>query len=160
MSADIGPTGPQAISVPGCVGAITATGSPAICEVYGDIVAANGDAELRASDMPANQFGIFATGLATIAPMTVNSGNGWICINPGAQGGLGRFQGATQIKNTGAGGTFSLDSGAAEWDMTMIPTSTGTYAAMTGTTSNFQAWFREPVGAGWNFTGSCAVTWQ
>ncbi len=148
------------VSSPGCVGAVTATGSPAVCEVIGDIVPANNNAEIRASGVPLNQFGIFATGLATIPPSTIFSGNGWICINPVALGGLGRFQGAAQIKNSGLGGTFSLDTTLGEWDLTSMPTSTGSYAVMAGITSNFQAWFREPVATGHNFSGSCSVTWQ
>ncbi len=147
------------ISTPGCVGAVTSTGSPANCVVTGSLNPLNNDAQLTATGLPQNEFGIFATGLAVIPPMTVNSGNGWICINPGALGGLGRFQGANQIKNSGANGTITLDTLTGEWSLSSIPTSTGTYAAMAGLTSNFQAWFRDQVGLGYNFSGSCAVTW-
>ena len=148
------------ICTPGCVGAVTSTGAPALCEVYGNLDASANDAELRATGVPANQFGLFATGLAQVSPMTVNSGNGWICIDPGAMGGLGRFQGANQIKNSGPTGTFSLDTTAGEWSLASVPTSTGTYAVIAGTTNHFQAWFRDPVGAGWNFSSSTIVTWQ
>ena len=126
----------------------------------GSAVGADNDAVLRAFNLPANEFGIFATGLAPIAPGTINSGNGTLCINPGAQGGLGRFAAANQIKNTGAAGEITLDTNAGEWDLSMIPTSVGTYAAAAGVTSYFQGWHREQVGAGFNFTGSCSVSWQ
>ena len=147
------------ISSPECVGAPTTTGLPAVCFMYGDPVAANNDALLVAESVPPNEFGIFATGRAGVPAMTLISGNGWVCINTGAMGGLGRFQMGNQIKNSGPNGRFTLDTGASEWSLTSIPTSTGSYAAMTGITSHFQAWFREPVGAGFNFTGSCSVTW-
>lgn len=150
------------ISQAGCIGAVTSTGAPAICQVFGDIVAANDDAVLTASGLPANQFGIFATGLATVPPNTILSGDGWICINPGIMGGLGRFQGSAQIKNSGATGEITLDTNTSEWSLTAVPTSVGSYATMTGVTANFQAWFRDtPAGnTGFNFSGSCEVTWQ
>lgn len=148
------------VSDDGCVGANTSTGSPAICEVFGDAVAANNNAVLTASGLPLAQFGIFATGLESIPAQTANSGNGWLCINPNGQGGLGRFQGANQIKSTGTTGVISLDTNSGEWSLAAIPNSNGTYAAMAGVTSSFQAWFRETGGANFNFSGSCSVTWQ
>ncbi len=154
-----GSTNP-AISTPVCVGAVNATGAPGTFEVFGDAVAANNNAVLTAGNLPINEFGIFITGLDTIAPNTVFSGNGYVCINPTTQGGLGRFAAANQIKNSGAGGVITLDTNAGEWNLGSIPTSTGVYAAMMGVTSNFQAWHREQVGAGFNFTSAAAVTWQ
>lgn len=153
-----GPGGP--ISSAGCTGNVNATGVPGDIEVNGSAVGANNDAVLRAYNLPLNQFGIFATGLAPIDPGIINTGNGTLCINPGQQGGLGRFASAGQIKNTGTAGEFTLDTNAGEWDLSLIPTSVGTYAAASGTTSYFQAWHREIAGAGWNFTGSCSVAWQ
>lgn len=153
-----GPGGP--ISDVGCTGNTNATGVPGDIEVNGSAVATDNNAIIRAFNLPTNEFGIFATGLAPIAPGTINSGNGTLCINPGAQGGLGRFGAANQIKNTGAAGEITLDTNAGEWDLSVIPTSVGTYAAAAGTTSYFQAWHREQVGTGYNFSGSCSVAWQ
>lgn len=151
---------PPCICNPGCIGYPNATGVPGEIEVTGDPIAANNDVVLRSFSLPPFQFGIFATGLQPIAPGLINSGNGTVCIDPGAQGGLGRFAGANQIKNTGATGEMALDTNAGDWDLSMIPTSSGTYAAVAGITSHFQAWHREPVGAGFNFSNSTAVVWQ
>lgn len=148
------------ISDEGCTGFLNATGVPGEIFVYGQLQAAENNAELRATNLPSQQFGIFLTGLVPLAPGAFTSGNGTLCISPGAMGGLGRFDGAQQIRNTGSGGEMSLGTTAGEWDLSMIPTSTGTYAATVGITSHFQAWHREPVGAGFNFSGSCLVTWH
>lgn len=152
--------GPTIISQPGCVGNNNDTGVPGEVEVEGSAVGANNDALLRAFNLPLNQFGIFASGRADLPPGQINSGNGTLCINPGAAGGLGRFAAANQIKNTGATGVMTLDTNTGEWDLSMIPTSVGTYAAAAGVTSYFQGWHRETQGAGFNFTGSCSVMWQ
>lgn len=148
------------VSTQACVGAPSATGSPAVCEVQGSRAASDNRALLVATGVPAHQFGLFATGRAQLPAMALVSGNGWVCIDAGSMGGLGRFQMAGQVKNSGANGRFSLDTSASEWSLTSIPTSNGAYAAMSGITSYFQAWFREPTGAGFNFSGSCSVTWQ
>ena len=148
------------ISSPGCTGAVTSTGFPATCEVFGNSIASANDAQLVASGLPANQFVFFFTGLADVPPMTVNSGNGWVCINPAAAGGFGRFAAPNQIKNSGPLGTVTLDTNAGEWTLASIPSPWGNYAAVAGRTSYFEAWFRDPVGAGYNFTGSAVMTWQ
>ncbi len=148
------------ISVPGCIGAPTATGAPAICEVYGNPIASANDAQLVASGLPPNQFGIFMTGLSSVPAMTVSSGNGWLCINPAGGNGIGRFQGPNQIQSSGPLGTITIDTTAGQWNLASIPTATGSYATVAGRTNYFAAWFREPVGAGWNFTGTAVMTWQ
>lgn len=148
------------ISQPGCTGTNNNTGVPGQIEVTGSLVASNNDARIRAFDLPANQFGIFASGLTPLAAGTINIGNGTICIDPNSQGGLGRFDDQGQILNSGAGGEMDLDTQAGDWNVASIPTSNGTYAAMAGITSYFQGWHRDPVGAGFNFTNSCSVTWQ
>ncbi len=149
------------ISVPGCTGAVTTTGAPAICEVYGNPVASANDAQLVASGLPPNQFGIFMTSLVGAPPMVVNSGNGWLCINPAGSNGIGRFFYPNQIQSSGPLGQLTLDTTAGQWDLSALPTATGgPYAAMPGMTSHFAAWFREPVGAGWNFSGTALMTWQ
>lgn len=149
----------QTISEPGCTGNLNATGVPGQIEVTGNIDMSANTAILRAYDLPPNQFGIFLCGLSPLAPGTINSGNGTLCINPGAQGGLGRFDAPQQIRSTGPTGEMSLDSTTGAWITNVIPTSVGDLT-LTGGTVYYQAWHREPVGAGFNFTGSCVVNWQ
>lgn len=154
------PPPPPCFCIPGCIGSFNSTGVPGGITATGSPVAADNDVALRAFDLPPNQFGIFATGLEPIPPGVINSGNGTLCINPTANGGLGRFAGPAQIKSTGPLGEFVLDTNAGEWSLGMIPTSLGTYAAAAGVTSYFQAWHREPAGLGWNFTSSMSISWQ
>ncbi len=69
--------------------------------------------------------------------------------------------GPGQIKDSGASGTISLDTTAGEWSLASIPTSTGTYAALLGTESYFQLWFRDPSAATIsNFSDAYAVRWE
>lgn len=156
----VAPDPQVAISDPGCAGAASSTtGLPGELVVTGDADPLANDAALRATALPLNEFGIFATSLAPQAPLAV--GNGFLCLSLSTQGGVGRFGAMNQIKNSGATGTMTLDTSAGEWDLAMIPTSVGTYAAVAGLTSHFQCWHRESgVGAGFNYTPSCSVTWQ
>lgn len=159
LSSD-GAAGPAVISSPGCIGLPNDTGAPGEIELLGCADPAQNNVVLLAHGLPQNQFGIFTTGLTPIAPGIILSGNGTVCIDPNGSGGLGRFDGAVQVKNTGTLGEMSLDTQAGEWNVSSIPTSTGTYAAATGISSYFQAWHREASGAGYNFSGSAVVIWQ
>ncbi len=131
---------------------------PGTLEIFGSAVAADNDVLLRVTDLPVNEFGLFVTSLASAPAGTATFGNGYICFNTSV--GMGRFFMANQIKHSGANGVITLDTNASEWSVTAIPTSTGSYAAMAGTRSYFQAWHREQVGAGFNFSGAASVTWQ
>lgn len=147
------------VSDPGCTGAVNSTGVSGKVEVLGSTSVGVDQCTLRGYDLPPNQWGLFAAGRSPLAPQVINSGNGWLCIDPGATGGLGRFAGPGQIKNAGASGEISLSSAAGEWDMSMIPTSVGTYSAASGVTTYFQVWHRDTVGLGFNFSDSCSVSW-
>ncbi len=148
------------ISQSSCVGASNNTGAPGVLDVVGSASTTANNAILRASGLPTNQMGLFIAGLAPAAPGAINSGNGYVCIDPSTLGGLGRFNGANQMKNSGPNGVFILDTNAGEWNLASIPTSSNSYAALSGLTSYFSAWHREQVGAGYNFTGAASVTWQ
>lgn len=143
-----------------CTGNPNATGQPGEIGVFGSPFAADDRAVLFASQLPPNQFGIFAVGTVAIPPGTINSGNGTLCINPGAGGGLGRFIAPGQIKSTGPVGLVSLSTTIGEWSLTQVPNGLGFYSVQAGMTTHFQFWHREPVGLGFNFTGSAVVTWQ
>lgn len=157
-SATIG--GDPIISGPPICNALSnSTGTPATLRVTGDPDPALNEATLEVEGLPMNQFGIFAAGRALPAtPLAL--GNGLLCIDPNAGGGLGRFDGPNQIKNSGATGTVSLSTAAGEWNLSAIETANGTYAAMAGITSYFQFWYRDNVGAGYNFSDAVGVTWQ
>lgn len=147
------------ISDPACVGAVNSTGVSGKIEVLGSTSVGVNECTLRGYDLPPNQWGLFAAGLGQVAPQVVLAGNGWLCIDPNSAGGIGRFDGPAQIKNMGAAGEITLSSAAGEWDMTMIPSSVGTYSAATGVTTYFQVWHRETVGLGFNFSDACGVSW-
>ena len=143
----------------GCEGLPNSTGQPALGLALGTARAADGDVTLSGFDLPPNQFCLFATSLSGLDP-GVPSGNGRLCLDPLGPGGIGRFVALGQVKNSGASGSVSLSTLAGEWDLSMIPTSTGTYAAAAGVTSHFQLWYRDVVGAGYNFSNSFSITWR
>lgn len=151
-------TEPGPISDAGCVGAPNSTGANALFTVVGDPDPSANEALLRADQMPVGSFAMFVTGLEAVPAATLNIGSGWLCINPLQSGGVGRFDGLSQVKLTGASGSVSLDTAAGEWDLGSIPTSAGLYSATAGVTSYFQAWYRD--GASFNFSDSASVTWQ
>ena len=135
------------------------TGVPGVLTATGSHVAADNNVVLRASSLPPGEFGLFVTGLAeAVAPIMV--GNGLMCIDPTANGGLGRFDAPGQVKSASAAGVVTLDTNIGEWDLGAINTSTGTYAASAGVTTYFQFWHRDQVGAGFNLTAGLGLTWQ
>lgn len=160
MRGGAAPGGGGVTTISGCTGFVNATGVPGELEAFGSSVAADNRVVLFASELPPDQFGLFSVGTESLPPGVFNSGNGTLCINPSVGGGLGRFMGPGQIKNTGPTGTASLSTASGEWTLARIPDSLGTYAALPGTTNHFQFWHREPVGFGFNFTGSAVITWQ
>jgi hypothetical protein len=72
-------------------------------------------------------------------------------------GGIGRYVGSGQIKNSGAGGAFQL-----ALDLTQTPTPTGLVTVVAGDTWNFTAWHRDAVGGSVtsNFTDAVSITFQ
>ena len=65
------------------------------------------------------------------------------------------FDGPAQILSTGPSGEYSL-----QIDLGAIPQGQGTAAAVAGDTWSFQAWHRESVGLGSNFTDGIEITFQ
>ncbi len=127
----------------GLLGTMGATGS--------NVVASN-DLTITASQLPPNQFGIFVTSMTqAFVPLGGGSTNGNICLG----GAIGRFSRPGEILATGATGSFSL-----ALDLTDIPQGNGTVAVMPGQTWNFQAWHRDGVGLGSNFTDGIAIAFQ
>lgn len=146
-------------SQPECAALPSSTGVPAFGMAFGVRRTADNNVTLSCFDMPNDQFCMFATSLAGIDPGVPN-GNGLLCLDPSGPGGIGRFSLVGQVKNSGSFGQVNLSTTTGEWDVSMIPTATGSYAAAVGLTSYFQAWFRDGVGAGYNFSTSFSITWE
>lgn len=104
------------------------------------------DFTLIAGDAVPGQFGVFFYGPD---PTSVVTGDGILCIDPGAVG-YARIGGPVAIGATGAA-TQGLD----------LPSTLGTpYAIEAGSLWRFQFWFRDPAlgGLGWNYSDAIAVT--
>lgn len=135
--------GPAVVNSAGLSGTMSAAGSA---------LAANNSLTLIASDLPPNQFGIFVTSRdQAFIPGGGAAGNGNICLG----GLIGRFNRPGEILSTGTGGTFALAT-----DLTNFPQGSTTASVVAGDTWNFQAWHRDSVGLGSNFTDGLALTFN
>lgn len=132
--------GPAALNSVGLSGRLSALGSS---------TAAANNLTLVANGLPPNQFGIFVTSRTSGFNMGAGgTSNGNLCL----AGVLGRFSQPGQILSSGAAGTFQLAP-----DLTMLPEGGNFITATAGETWNFQAWHRDGVGLGSNFTEGLAV---
>ncbi len=135
-----------------CMANANSSGFPGSMSGTGSILAASNNATMIASNLPANQFGFFVCSRTQgFVPLAGGTSNGNICLG----GVIGRLSLPNQIVNSGAGGQFSL-----ALDLTALPEGNNNVAVMPGDTWNFQAWFRDPVGLGSNFTDGLEVTFQ
>ena len=135
-----------------CAAAANSTGATGVMSATGSTSAAADSLILTASDLPANQFGIFVTSMSqAFIPMAGGTSNGNLCLG----GALGRFSQPSQILNTGTGGSFNLSVGTM-----MMPQGAGFVAVMPGESWNFQAWHRDPVGLGSNFTDGLEISFN
>jgi len=124
----------------GMTGAMSASGSASV---------ASNNFTVTASDLPTSQFGIFVTSMDQgFVPNGGGSSNGNICLG----GVIGRFFMPSQILSTGGAGEFSLSL-----PLGSFPQGNGFVAVMPGETWNFQAWHRDGVGQGSNFTDGLSV---
>lgn len=136
---------------PYCMAAPNVTGQAGDLIGTGSILVSNNSVELVATNLPPNQFGFCVNSRLSGFVPNPGGSNGNLCLG----GSIGRFDDATEIKNTGSGGTFTL-----ALDLNAIPRPNGVEAVMQGETWFFQAWFREPVGGGSNFTRGVEITFQ
>lgn len=135
-----------------CTAVPNSTGVAGVMSAFGSSIVANNDVTIVASNLPPNQFGIFVTSrMQGFVPMTGGQSNGNLCVG----GTIGRFVGPGQIVNSGAGGTFSITI-----DLTAIPEGGMFATVMPGDDWNFQAWFRDGVGAGSNLTDGIEVSFN
>lgn len=139
----------QSIGTNYCTAAVNSSGDAGAMSAGGSLTVSDNDLTVTASNLPANQFGIFVTSMTQ--DFVVGAGgtsNGNLCVG----GNIGRLQ---QILGAGASGSFSLAI-----DLTALPQGAATVPVMSGQSWNFQAWFRDQVGLGSNFTDGIEVTFN
>ena len=134
-----------------CAAVANSTGATGSISATGSILAASNDVTLTGSGLPTGQFGIFVTSaVAGFVPNPAGS-NGNLCL----AGSLGRFVGPGQILAIDGNGEINLTI-----DLASIPSGGGTIAVAAGDTRFFQAWHRDGVGGGSNFTNGLEITFQ
>ena len=151
IGGDIG-GGPTPPGTNYCTAASNSTGTAASISASGSPSVSANNITLTASDMPLNQFGIFVT--SRDQDFVLGAGgtsNGNLCVG----GNVGRFVGPGQILSSGATGSFDLAI-----DLAAIPEGGSFVAVMAGETWNFQAWYRDTVGLGSNFTDGVEIGFQ
>ncbi len=132
-----------------CSTRLNASGRLGEIHADGSLFASDNNLTLFVSNVPQNQTGIFVTSQTQdFVWLAGGTSNGHVCVG----GSIGRF-GA--IRNSGPAGAYTLTV-----DLTAIPQGNGQMSALAGQTWNFQSWFRDPMGAGSNFTNGVAVTLQ
>lgn len=123
------------------------TGVPGQLAAVGQASAAAGNLTLLASSLPHDQFGVYVVSrIQGFVPGPGSNGN--ICL----AGSIGILSRPGQIMHSGPGGTFELAI-----DLTMIPQGGGFVPVVAGDTWNFQAWYRDRVGQGSNFTNGVEI---
>ena len=135
-----------------CTTVANSTGQSGSMSATGSDVAADNDLTITASNLPSMQFGIFLTSLTQgFIAGGGGTSNGNICLG----GTIGRYRGPGQILSTGQTGSISLTI-----NLMTIPQGSGLATAMAGDSWNFQAWHRDGVGQGSNFTDGLEIVFQ
>ena len=135
-----------------CMAVPNSTGSTGAISAIGSTIASAGDLTLVAENLPTSQFGIFVTSLSqAFVPGAGGTSNGNLCVG----GSIGRFSAPNQILSTGTTGSFELTV-----DTALIPQGASFVTIAPGDTWNFQAWHRDPVGLGSNFTDGVTIDFQ
>ena len=125
------------------------TGVPGVVEASGSRLVSSNTFSLTAKALPPRQFGIFlAAPIQGFVPGAGGTSNGNLCLS----GAIGQFIQAGQIRNSGGAGEFTI-----QVPLTQIPQPGGFVSVLPGDTWNFQAWHRDTVGLGSNFTNGVEV---
>ena len=141
--------GPGPIGTNYCSANANSTGNAGSISGFGETRVSANDVTLTASNLPPNQFGILIVSATQgFVPNAGGTSNGNLCLG----GAIGRYVGPGEILSSGAAGEFSLAI-----DLGLIPQGGGTTATMAGDTWNFQAWHRDAVGLGSNFTDGIEI---
>lgn len=135
-----------------CLAAANSSGLAGVMSASGSDIASENNFTLTASELPTGQMGLFVAGSAARPAVQLPTSNGSLCLD----GQIGRFAMPTQILNSGAAGSFSL-----QVDLTSIPQGAGFVPTISGQTWFFQAWFRDTnVGLGSNLSDGLEVIFQ
>lgn len=128
---------------------LNSSGQSGVISAFGSLLVSANWVDLRASQLPASQWGMF---LNSQSPgfVTPPGSQGNLCLS----GAIGRY--SASILNSGASGQFSL-----QLDLTAIPTPSGPHAVTVGETWYFQAWYRDhnPAATS-NFTDGISFIFQ
>ena len=129
--------------------AVNSTGLPGRLWATGSVAASANSLELTAIMLPPNQFGLFLTSRSQGFTLNPGGSFGNLCLGSP----IGRF--ASQIQNTGVGGTFAIAVDLAAMPMNPI------VGVAPGESWSFQAWYRDddPMPTS-NFTDAATVTFQ
>ena len=135
-----------------CSPAVTnSTGFPGLIDWAGSTVAADNNFTLEVAQLPANQFGYFLSGRARDFIFAPGGSQGALCLG----GAIGRFNGITQIRNSGLFGIFDVPI-----DLTAMPTNPP-QPVLAGETWTFQCWYRDfNPGSTSNFTEALEVVFE
>ncbi len=128
------------------------TGAFGTLRAFGSTSVDSDNLSLRAIRLPAQQFGFFVGSSTIDAPVAVPGSAGSLCLT----GAIGRYDGPTEVRSTGPGGTFAIPL-----DPAMLQTANGPIVAAAGQTWYFQAWHRDQVAGGAptsNFTSAIELT--
>ena len=128
------------------------TGASATMSASGSPIVANNSLTLVGEDLPDGSFAFFLTSMAQGFVANPGGSQGNLCLSAP----IGRYVGPGQIQQSMMG-TITLPL-----DLTQTPTPTGLVAIAAGETWNFQAWYRDVVGASAtsNFTDGLSITFQ
>lgn len=135
-----------------CGSPANSSGLPGEIHAIGSDLVVDNELTLIATQLPPQQFGIFATSTTQgFVVMPNGQSNGNFCL----AGQTGRFRGPGQILTSGVSGRFELAV-----DLNAVPQGMGTVAVLAGESRNFQAWYRDGVGLGSNFTNGIEITFR
>ena len=120
------------------------SGFAAVVSARGSAALADNDVTLVAYQLPANQVGMFVTGMSS-GTVTPPGAQGQLCISGGP---IHRY--VAGVQSAGSNGSISLSL-----DLTAVP---GHGAIQAGETWNYQAWYRDHnPGSTSNFTDALAI---
>lgn len=132
-----------------CTAVPNSVGNRGTMSGYGSSRAALNDLSIYAFGLPPNVFGIFFTSRNTgFEPGAGGTSNGNLCLG----GPIGRF---TRVRLAGLDGIMSM-----RVELTGVPQGGATVPVVAGDTWYFQAWYRDQVGLGSNFSDSLEVTFH
>ncbi len=131
-----------------CVATINSSGGAATMSTEGSLSISANDLVLVAEPCPKHQFGFFFYGSTRVQ---IPLGHGYLCVGAGTVG-LQRLVPVAQVNNQNIARYFV--------DFTLPPMNSGAGQVFSGSTWNFQFWFRDPPAGSptYNLTDAVAIT--